>query len=805
MMRFRFPIQQTEIQAPVLENRSMGYVILRKGRPCVFLARLLNELRPPGPEASSQPQSLQGFHDNDALQQNQHQHLQPQQQPQQLLNHQQQQRQAHYQQQRQHMPQQPALVAGEEYGAPYRPAVADQGQRRIYAPPSSGEEDPFAPRVETFTLPPNTTIEPVVANRLPPLPAPAATVTSAATAASPSGAANIVPPSMPTLTDTASPTVNSPLTTPPTRREKKISETSEKEGSPPSTDTKQEEEASSSEKTPPSPPLAASAPSGPVHPSQVSNLYSALKPHELDRLLVCRFCHKRVDFASELLVHLKKHTQDVDSVAESLSVWTGGAGRKLRCGRCKNKSSYSLTYAKHIDSHVIPAGLQCPICSCCDEDTASPAKFSLHMEIHHPSVIFAEGKRVAESTQQQPQHQQQDLTASSEHGDTTKENTSNKSNASSSNGESTSSEQKEESPSHRRAQGQVQLSPPPPQVTAAAAPLAEPLSVATTGPYSGAAAMSSMPSLDSPAPRRPLQSGGEGLLNAAPPCVQAQAMRSPISNAHSSQISAQSSISSQQQHQQGSSPMRQLQRPVPSPLHAPASPVGGQQQLAVPSSPMTSQQQMVPSSPMAHHSHNPVPSSPMTPQSQQPVPSPMTPLQPAPSPMMSQHQVPSSPMTPQQLQSPMTPQHLQSPMTPQQLQSPMTPQQLQSPAGPSQQMQSPMTSQQQHLQSPRTPQQQMHSPMTPQHIHSPMTPQHPPPFPPPLLPPPSGASAPGTSSGSASTESSSRTLEKDFFPAEDIDEEELEDVNVRRLKLLHFIFWMNDYVSKRFLFLNRRY
>ncbi len=131
------------------------------------------------------------------------------------------------------------------------------------------------------------------------------------------------------------------------------------------------------------------APSQPNLPSDLKNLYQALKGSELDRLLECRFCHKRVDFASELLVHLRRHTADVDAVAESVSVWTGG--RKLRCHLCKNKSSYTLSYATHLDGHPVAGGLKCPICGCCDEDTASPAKFSRHMEIHHPSVIFAEG------------------------------------------------------------------------------------------------------------------------------------------------------------------------------------------------------------------------------------------------------------------------------------------------------------------------------------------------------------------------------------------------------------------------------
>lgn len=60
-------------------------------------------------------------------------------------------------------------------------------------------------------------------------------------------------------------------------------------------------------------------------------------------------------------------------------------GRRLKCDHCKHKSSYTLDYARHVDTHPL-AGLACRICQC---EVASPREYGEHMEIHHPSVIFA--------------------------------------------------------------------------------------------------------------------------------------------------------------------------------------------------------------------------------------------------------------------------------------------------------------------------------------------------------------------------------------------------------------------------------
>ena len=45
-------------------------------------------------------------------------------------------------------------------------------------------------------------------------------------------------------------------------------------------------------------------------------LYTALKPHELDKIIKCRFCNRKFTFLSEHLVHMKTHTHNVDSIVE---------------------------------------------------------------------------------------------------------------------------------------------------------------------------------------------------------------------------------------------------------------------------------------------------------------------------------------------------------------------------------------------------------------------------------------------------------------------------------------------------------
>ena len=51
-------------------------------------------------------------------------------------------------------------------------------------------------------------------------------------------------------------------------------------------------------------------------------IYIALKPKELAKIIQCRYCPRKFKFLSEHLSHLKKHTQDVDSVVEmSIKIW----------------------------------------------------------------------------------------------------------------------------------------------------------------------------------------------------------------------------------------------------------------------------------------------------------------------------------------------------------------------------------------------------------------------------------------------------------------------------------------------------
>ena len=113
-------------------------------------------------------------------------------------------------------------------------------------------------------------------------------------------------------------------------------------------------------------------------------IYVALKPKELDKIISCRYCPRKFKFLAEHLSHLKKHTQDVDSVVEmSIKIWV--QDRKLKCDECRFKTSYTLDYAKHKDTHVIN-GLACSICQC---EVLTPKAYGEHMEIHHPSLMFS--------------------------------------------------------------------------------------------------------------------------------------------------------------------------------------------------------------------------------------------------------------------------------------------------------------------------------------------------------------------------------------------------------------------------------
>ena len=115
-------------------------------------------------------------------------------------------------------------------------------------------------------------------------------------------------------------------------------------------------------------------------------IYNVLKPKELQKIIQCRYCSREFTFLSEHLSHLKKHTQDVDSVVEmSIKIWV--PDRRLKCDKCKFKTSYTLDYAKHRDTHIIK-GLACSKCQC---EVSTPKAYGEHMEIHHPSVLFKEG------------------------------------------------------------------------------------------------------------------------------------------------------------------------------------------------------------------------------------------------------------------------------------------------------------------------------------------------------------------------------------------------------------------------------
>lgn len=144
------------------------------------------------------------------------------------------------------------------------------------------------------------------------------------------------------------------------------------------------------EKTPSPPPRAPTPDDAPKTLVFIEDLkdsvYLSLKPKELDKIVKCRYCPRSFKFLSEHLAHLKKHTQDVDSVVEmSIKIWVP---KRLKCELCKFKTSYTLDYAKHKDTHVIK-GLACSICKC---EVSTPSAYGEHMEIHHPSIIFNEGE-----------------------------------------------------------------------------------------------------------------------------------------------------------------------------------------------------------------------------------------------------------------------------------------------------------------------------------------------------------------------------------------------------------------------------
>ena len=114
-------------------------------------------------------------------------------------------------------------------------------------------------------------------------------------------------------------------------------------------------------------------------------IYGVLKPKELEKIIHCRYCSRKFTFLSEHLSHLKKHTHDVDSVVEmSIKIWV--PDRRLKCDKCKFKTSYTLDYAKHRDTHQIK-GLACSKCQC---EVSNPKSYGEHMEIHHPSILFSE-------------------------------------------------------------------------------------------------------------------------------------------------------------------------------------------------------------------------------------------------------------------------------------------------------------------------------------------------------------------------------------------------------------------------------
>ena len=115
-------------------------------------------------------------------------------------------------------------------------------------------------------------------------------------------------------------------------------------------------------------------------------LYPLLKPKELEKVIRCNKCSRKFNFLSEHLVHLEMHTQNVESTVEmSVNVWV--QDRRLKCELCKKfKTSYTLQYARHRDNHIVE-GLACKKCMM---ELNTPHEYAQHLKIHHPKKIFSE-------------------------------------------------------------------------------------------------------------------------------------------------------------------------------------------------------------------------------------------------------------------------------------------------------------------------------------------------------------------------------------------------------------------------------
>ena len=314
-MKFTFSNPPMEISAPVLQDKQMGFQVLKQNSACVFLGRILDTVKT---------------------------QQQPQQQPQtttvslsQLLELQQKEEESQFSHSRVQLPQGTVILpATTECSTVQQPQIVVRPQQQRF--------------VQRLQVVPQQVIKPQQQQQvvhLQPQVIPVTPVTP-------------VTPQLPTVS--------------PQKSVLTVSKPQEKSPSP--------------SKEPEKRPVSPEGPKVLIFVEQLKeSVYKGLKPKELDKIIQCRYCPKKFNFLAEHLSHLKKHTQNVESVAEmTIKMWV--PDRKLKCDECKFKTSYTLDYAKHKDTHVVK-GLACSICKC---EVSTPQAYGEHMEIHHPSLVFNE-------------------------------------------------------------------------------------------------------------------------------------------------------------------------------------------------------------------------------------------------------------------------------------------------------------------------------------------------------------------------------------------------------------------------------
>ena len=316
-MKFTFSNPPMEISAPVLQDKQMGFQVLKQNSACVFLGRILDTVK---------------------TQQQQQQQQQPQTTTvslSQLLELQQKEEESQFSHSRVQLPQGTVILpATTECSTVQQPQIVVRPQQQRF--------------VQRLQVVPQQVIKPQQQQQvvhLQPQVIPVTPVTP-------------VTPQLPTVS--------------PQKSVLTVSKPQEKSPSP--------------SKEPEKRPVSPEGPKVLIFVEQLKeSVYKGLKPKELDKIIQCRYCPKKFNFLAEHLSHLKKHTQNVESVAEmTIKMWV--PDRKLKCDECKFKTSYTLDYAKHKDTHVVK-GLACSICKC---EVSTPQAYGEHMEIHHPSLVFNE-------------------------------------------------------------------------------------------------------------------------------------------------------------------------------------------------------------------------------------------------------------------------------------------------------------------------------------------------------------------------------------------------------------------------------